>query len=434
MSTQDDADIVVGKDGQEGYLSGAQKEALVESGSDLAGYKDLKFRVDDDDHDETSGAVKAVGALSSTLKHASTEIVRLRGEAEGRELADGVEQLLDAADEVADGLDWGEADELQQAAEIRALQSASVIADDDLRQATFAKLEERIDADLYQAFVEQWQGEYVEQTEADIQAGWEQAQAENEKQLKQFAAVVTLEDDLLATLGPLEQACAQQLLNRARDDIVELPPAEAQEMIRTVMEMARDVAFKVEQADAQMKIVKAHGRTKAGIDGRRLKELDLGQLGLLPTLEASMEEVEAANARAKKGVGIDRQAAKRIHKGQGPTGMEKLQAQTVARAKAMGVPVHDGATGQAHRVSEEPVEEQPEQEPSRLRRDYQGRGAVPAEAPDGRHAGRPSLVRHARPRRGASLTGSSSARRRRRPRARVSSATTRRAGSAGRWR
>jgi hypothetical protein len=44
-------------------------------------------------------------------------------------------------------------------------------------------------------------------------------------------------------------------------------------------------------------------------------------------------------------VRIDRQKAKRIHKGSGPTGIEKLEAQQIALAMRLGVPVHDGMTG-----------------------------------------------------------------------------------------
>ena len=124
-----------------------------------------------------------------------------------------------------------------------------------------------------------------------------------------------------------------------------MEPAHAQEMLRTVMEMARDAAGKMEAAHIHEGIIKAHGRTKGGIGGRQPKEMGTWQLGLLPSLDATIEEVEAANARAKKGVKIDRQKAKRIHKGTGPTGIEKLEAQTVAISKALGVPVHDGATG-----------------------------------------------------------------------------------------
>ena len=136
-----------------------------------------------------------------------------------------------------------------------------------------------------------------------------------------------------------------QLLGRARDDIAAMEPADAQEALRTIMEMARDAAGKMEAAQTQMEIIKAHGKTKAGVDGRHLQEMDMDSLGLLPDLVATAEEIEAANARAQKGVRIDRQAAKRIHRGKRPTGLEKLQAQSVALAKAMGVPVHDGATG-----------------------------------------------------------------------------------------
>ena len=42
---------------------------------------------------------------------------------------------------------------------------------------------------------------------------------------------------------------------------------------------------------------------------------------------------------------IDRQAAKRIHKGKGLTGAEKMMQAQIALAKKMGVPIHDGATG-----------------------------------------------------------------------------------------
>ena len=116
-------------------------------------------------------------------------------------------------------------------------------------------------------------------------------------------------------------------------------------MIRHRMEMARDAAAKIEQATVQERIVKAHGRMKERFTGRDVQAMSLQSLGLLPSLEPTTEEIHAANARAQKGVKIDREKGKRIHKGTGPTGMEKLQAQQVAWAKAMGVPVHDGATG-----------------------------------------------------------------------------------------
>jgi hypothetical protein len=68
-------------------------------------------------------------------------------------------------------------------------------------------------------------------------------------------------------------------------------------------------------------------------------------LGFLPELTPTVEEIQAANERAMKAVEIDRKAAKRIHKGSGATGAERLQAQAIALSKKLGIPVHDGATG-----------------------------------------------------------------------------------------
>ena len=139
-----------------GYMNAEQREAFEEAIPELAAYSSLKFRVDDDD-DEASEPTKALGAVSSTLKGASEEITRLRSEAEARELADGVERLLDAGEEVPTVCDWEEADELRRQVEVQALNHAVAIEDEELRRRTFAKLEERVDPDLYEQFATEWQ-------------------------------------------------------------------------------------------------------------------------------------------------------------------------------------------------------------------------------------------------------------------------------------
>lgn len=346
MSTsENEGDLIVGKDGAAGYMNAEEREVFEEANPDLAAYSSLKFKVDDDD-DEASESTQAVGAMADTLKGAGEEISRLRQKAEGHDLATGVGDLLDLSEEAAETIDdWDEQEVFRQQAQLEALQHAAAIEDEELRQRTFANLEERVDEDLYQAFATHWQQAYAAQTEADLEEGWAQAQKEAEQQVKAFEAVVTLENDLLNTLSPLEQACATKILANARDDIAQMPPADAQEALRTVMEVARDAAGKMETAATQEAIIKAHGRTKGGLDGRQLRETGLWQLGLLPSLEPTVEEVEAASARAQKGVKIDRQKAKRIHRGTGATGIERLEAQQMQVAKALGVPVHDAATG-----------------------------------------------------------------------------------------
>jgi hypothetical protein len=116
-------------------------------------------------------------------------------------------------------------------------------------------------------------------------------------------------------------------------------------MVRTRLEMARDVALKIEHAATQEQIVKAWGKTKAGIDGRTLRELSLDQLRLLPELSRRSRRYMRRTSGRRRASKIDRQAAKRIHKGKGMTGTEKLMQTQLQVAKAMGVEAVDGATG-----------------------------------------------------------------------------------------
>ena len=157
--------------------------------------------------------------MSSTLKGAGEEITRLKKQAEDHDLSTGVEDLLDQTEQVAETLDWEQQEEFRRQWQAQALIHASAIEDEELRQRTFARLEEKVDPDLYEEFANRWQDAYIAQTEHDIQAALEREQAAMEQQVRSFEAVVQLENDLLNQLSPLEQACAIKLLDAARDDI-----------------------------------------------------------------------------------------------------------------------------------------------------------------------------------------------------------------------
>jgi hypothetical protein len=173
----DEPEIVAGKRGDEGYLNVEEKETLKEIAPDLAPYASLKFKTVDPE-EEASEHTKALGATTEALLEAGEEIERLKKQADDRELSGGVESLLDQVEEVAEQADlsWEERERFNLAWQQEALQHAVGIEDDELRERTLKRLEERVDPDLYEAFAEQWQGAWVAQEEQEMQSALEREQ------------------------------------------------------------------------------------------------------------------------------------------------------------------------------------------------------------------------------------------------------------------
>jgi hypothetical protein len=341
---EQEPDLIVGRDGGEGYLTKEQKAWVAEENPDLAPYVDLKFRVSEAE-EEPSKEAEDLASIRDIAATQAKENRRLRQQAVERDIAEEVEHLLDGADAVAETLDWEEADDFRARAQLEALNHVAAIENAELRQRTFRRLEDRVAPDLYEQFVQEWQQAYVEQTERESAEALARAEKEMDKQARVFASVVQLDTDMLNTLAPLEQACALKLLDPVRDEIAAMTPDAAQHEIRLRMEMARTAAAKMEEAHTQEQIIKAHGKTKSGPSGRSLREKSMAELGLLPELIPTEDEIEAAMRRSQKGVEVDRAAAQRVHRGSGPTGQEKLMAQQIALSKRLGIPVHDAATG-----------------------------------------------------------------------------------------
>ena len=163
--------------------------------------------------------------------------------------------------------------------------------------------------------------------------------------MKTFAAVVQLETDLLNPLSPLEQACAIKLMEtRPRRHRGDAPRCRAGGDPHR-MEMARDVAAKIEEADTQAEIVKAHGRTKAGFGGRDLKEMSLARSACSRAGADRRGDPRGEREGAEGRQDRPRRRASASTTARARPGWSGWRRSTVEMAKALGVPVHDGATG-----------------------------------------------------------------------------------------
>ena len=119
-------------------------------------------------------------------------------------------------------------------------------------------------------------------------------------------------------------------------------------------------------------IIKAHGKTKAA-QRAATEGNEHVQLGLLPNLEATVEEVEAANARAKKGVKIDRRrrsGSTRARARPGSRSWRRRRSRSRRRWASLSTTARrDGASGERE---QEPIEAQSEEKPSRSRSRLRG--------------------------------------------------------------
>jgi hypothetical protein len=274
----------------------------------------------------TSAAVKALDLRKQQLAEREAELADFKiSRASLQDLAVAQERF-----------DRGEISESELLAEQqRQLDRVEQVEDDELRHQTLesAAAYGYVEPDLYDTHVEKLQRAYLDDQAAEYRAQVEQAEQEQERDVRTMEAVIATEEARLNALPELAQGIARQMVEQHQDALAGMPTRELYESLAFLRHSAILAAASITEDHTSSEIVKAFpGRMRPGwehLDSRKdRRELDAHGL-FLARDPWTADTAALAKARAQAEVERDIRSAVRARE-HGLTGKEQAD---LARAK-----------------------------------------------------------------------------------------------------